>query len=109
MRNNIPLAELYIQNMRSLGRDVILSKPGINSGSTDMGNVSQLVPSIHPHVQITDEDISIHSIVFAAASASEAGIRAMLDAAKALAMTVVDVVANPEIAIKVKEEFVQNK
>ncbi|GAH53114.1 unnamed protein product, partial [marine sediment metagenome] len=37
------------------------------------------------------------------------GIQGLLDAAKALAMTVVDLVANPEIVIKVKEEFEQNK
>jgi len=106
MRNNIPLAELYIQNMKSLGRSVVLTDPDINYGSTDMGNVSQVVPSIHPHVQITEDDISIHSTEFALAAASEAGTRAMLDAAKAVAMTVVDLLASPEILVKVKKEFV---
>ena len=106
MRNNIPLAELYIQNMSSLGRDVALFEPSVSSGSTDMGNVSQVVPSIHPHVQITEEDISIHSAEFALAAASEAGTRAMLDAAKALAMTVVDLLASPDLLVKVKEEFI---
>jgi len=110
MRNNLPLAELYIQNMESLGRRVELYEPeGRGTGSTDMGNVSQLVPSIHPHVAITEEEILIHSPEFALAAASEAGIKGMLDAAKAVAMTVVDLVANPETLTKVKEEFKQGK
>ncbi len=105
MRNNLTLARLFSQNMQSLGRRVILADPGIAFGSTDMGNVSQLVPSIHPHVAIAKPDVLIHSPQFALAAASEAGIKGMLDAAKALAMTVVDLLTNPEIATGVKEEF----
>jgi len=73
--------------------------------TTDMGNVSQLVPSIHPWIAIAPAEVVLHSPQFASAAASEAGIHGLLDAAKALAMTVVDLVANPEIIIKVKEEF----
>ncbi len=109
LRNNLTLAQLFRQNMQSLGREVKLSDSGQTFGSTDMGNVSQLVPSIHPKVAIAPEEVLIHSPQFAEAAASETGIRGLLDAAKALAMTVVDLVANPEIAIKIKEEFAQNK
>jgi len=109
MRNNISLAQLFAQNMGTLGRKVALPEPGGGFGSTDMGNVSQLVPSIHPHVAIAEREIAIHSPQFASAAASEAGIKGMLDAAKALAMTVVDLVANPEIVTKVKKEFKQRK
>ncbi len=109
LRNNLTLARLFRQNMQSLGRKVRLSDPGQVFGSTDMGNVSQLVPSIHPQVAIAPEEVLVHSPQFAEAAASEAGIKGLLDAAKALAMTVVDLVANPEIAIKVKEEFKQGK
>ena len=109
MRNNLLLAQLFTQNMQSLGRRVTLSDPSNAFGSTDMGNVSQLVPSIHPFVAIAQEDTLIHSTQFALAAASEAGIKGMLDAAKALAMTVVDLIANPEIITKVEEEFKQHK
>ncbi len=108
MRNNLLLAQLFTENMQSLGRRVALSSLGSGFGSTDMGNVSQLVPSIHPHVAIA-EDISVHSTQFASAAASEEGIKGMLDAAKALAMIVVDLVANSETVIKVKREFEQGK
>ena len=109
MRNNLTLARLFRQNMQSLGRKVVLSNPSHSFGSTDMGNVSQLVPSIHPYVAIAKEDISTHSPEFALAAASEAGIKGMIDATKALAMTVVDLLANPKTVIKVKEEFEQEK
>ncbi len=105
MRNNLPLAQLFVQNMKSLGRSVALSDLEHAFGSTDMGNVSQLVPSIHPFVAIAEKEILIHSPEFASAAASERGTEGMLDAAKAIAMTVVDLVANSETLDKVKEEF----
>ncbi len=109
MRNNLPLAKLFAQNMQSLGRRVVISDPDSTFGSTDMGNVSQLVPSIHPCVAIAEKEVLIHSPQFTSAAASEAGIKGMLDAAKALALTVVDLVANPETVTKIKEEFEQGK
>lgn len=109
MRNNLALAQLFAQNMQSLGRSVALSDTGHAFSSTDMGNVSQLVPSIHPHVAIAEKETLTHSPEFALAAASDRGIKGMLDAAKALAMTVVDLVANPETLAGVKEEFEQIK
>ena len=105
LRNNLTLARLFRQNMLSLGRKMRLSDPSKAFGSTDMGNVSQIVPTIHPSVAIAPKEVVVHSPEFASAAASEAGIQGMLDGTKALAMTVVDLVANPEIIIKVKREF----
>ena len=105
MRNNLTLARLFTRNMQSLGRRVTLANAGRAFGSTDMGNVSQLVPSIHPSVAVAEREISIHSPQFTSAAASAAGIKGMLDAAKALAMTVVDLAGNPETVARIKEEF----
>jgi amidohydrolase len=105
LRNNLALAKLFQQNMQSLGRRVLLAEPVKAFGSTDMGNVSQIVPSIHPHVAIAPKEVTTHSPEFAQAAASEAGIKGMLDSAKALAMTIVDLVANPETVLKIKQEF----
>jgi len=104
LRNNLTLAELFRQNMKSLGHEMPLSGAS-RVGSTDMGNVSQLVPGIHPTIAVAPETVAIHSPEFAEVAASEAGIKGMLDAAKALAMTVVDLTASPEAVTKVKEEF----
>jgi amidohydrolase len=104
LRNNLTLAELFRQNINSLGRQMPLVGDS-RVGSTDMGNVSQLVPGIHPTIAVAPETVAIHSPEFAKVAASEAGIKGMLDAAKAMAMTVVDLVASPENVAKVKEEF----
>jgi amidohydrolase len=109
MRNNPTLARLFRQNMQSLGRKVRLTDTSRAFGSTDMGNVSQIVPSIHPRVAIAPEEVVAHSPQFALAAASEAGKRGLLDGAKALAMTVVDLLASPEIVIRVKREFEQGR
>ena len=109
VRNNLTLARLFRKNMQSLGRKVKPPSTSHAFGSTDMGNVSQLVPSIHPFVAIASEEVLVHSPQFASAAASEAGIQGLLDAAKALAMTVTDLVANPEIVTKIKEEFQQKR
>jgi amidohydrolase len=105
MRNNLTLAKLFRQNIQSLGRRMPLHDPERSFGSTDMGNVSQVVPGIHPGVAIVSPGVGNHSPEFALAAASEAGIRGMLDAAKAMAMTVVDLVASPETVARLKREF----
>ena len=108
MCNNLTMARLFAENMRSLGRKVKLTDPSQTFGSTDMGNVSQVVPSIHPFVAVAPAEVSGHSPEFAAAAASGAGMKGMIDAAKALAMTVVDLLSSPEIVSRVKKEFVKN-
>ena len=109
LRSNLTLARLFRRNMQSLGRKVHLSDPGNSFGSSDIGNVSQLVPSIHPFVAIAPAEVSVHSPQFALAAASEAGIQGLIDAAKAMAMTVADLVANPEIVTRVRGEFGRGK
>ena len=105
MRNNLTLARLFQQNMTALGRRMELTRPESTFFSTDMGNVSQLVPSIHPMVAITAEEIGFHSPQFTEAAASAAASRGLLDATKALAMTVVDLLADSEIMTRIKKEF----
>ena len=107
MRNNLTLARLFSQNMQSLGRQIKLFEPNHTFGSTDMGNVSQVVPGIHPFVAIAPVEVANHSPQFVSAAASEAGIRGLIDAAKALAMTVVDLTADSGIISQVKQEFQQ--
>lgn len=107
--NNLSLAKLFKHNMQSIRRQVKLVNPGRSFGSTDMGNVSQVVPAIHPTVAIASNAGTVHTPEFALAAASESGIKGLLDAAKALAMTVTDLVASPKTVIKIKEEFQQNK
>ena len=108
LRRNVTIADLYRSNMTSLGRQTLLEDTSNSLGSTDMGNVSQLVPAIHASLAIAPVGISTHSKEFAQAAASETGMQGMIDAAKALAMTAVDLIAAPELVAKAAKEFVQN-
>lgn len=103
MKNNLALGQLFAQNLESLGRKVEPFEP--HFGSTDMGNVSQVVPAIHPFVAIASPDVLLHSVDFAQFAASEAGHAGLLDAAKALAMTVADLLSESQVLVRVKEEF----
>jgi amidohydrolase len=104
MKNNATLAELFKQNLESLGRHVEAFDPRFGFGSTDMGNVSQVVPSIHPTIAIASPEVFIHTQEFASAAASEAGHEGLMDAAKAMAMTVADIL-QPGMLDKIKQEF----
>ena len=105
MKNNMALAQLFKQNLESLGRHTEAFDPCFGFGSTDMGNVSQVVPSIHPTVAIASPEVLVHTPEFASAAASEAGHKGLLDAAKAMAMTVVDILGQPGILGEIKREF----
>jgi amidohydrolase len=105
MFNNLTLARLFKQNMQSMGHKMLLGDATQWGGSTDVGNVSQLLPTIQPMVAIAPPDVLLHSPPFARAAASEEGLRCILDSAKAMAMTVVDLLASPETVSRVQKEF----
>ncbi len=105
MRTNNHFAEVFARNLEAAGRRVQSYHEERGMGSTDMGNVSQKVPSIHPSISIVNPGIVEHTAEFAQAAASEEGHRGMLDAAKAMAMTVYDLLSNHEVLAKVTEEF----
>ncbi len=105
MRPNHALGNAFVRNLEALGEPLSPPKPDEGMGSTDMGDVSQVVPAIHPYIKICDEDVAGHSRAFAEAAISGRGLEAMLIAAKAMAMTAVDVFTDPELAARMKEEF----
>jgi metal-dependent amidase/aminoacylase/carboxypeptidase family protein len=104
MKNNMTLAGLFRKNLESLGREVETFDPRFGLGSTDMGNVSQVVPSIHPTIAIAPREVLIHTPEFAAAAVSEAGHNGLLDAAKAMAMTVTDIL-QPGTIDQIRQDF----
>lgn len=105
MRNNLVLAELLAGNMEHLGRQVQLIDRSGAFGSTDMGNVSQVAPAIHATIAIAPRNVLLHSPEFEAAAASEEGTDGLCDAAKTMAMTVLDLLARPDKLAQVREEF----
>lgn len=105
MRSNMTLAGLFAGNMERLGRQVQLIDSSGTFGSTDMGNVSQVTPSIHATVAIAPPGVLLHSPEFAAAATSEEAINGMCDAARTMAMTVIDLFTRPEQLAMIKNEF----
>ena len=105
MRNNDVLARLFEENLRRLGVQPVEPVPWENAGSTDMGNVSHVVPALHPTLAITPPEVATHSQAFVQASDSLRGYQAMIDAAKALAMTGADLLLDPALVDQAKAEF----
>ncbi|MDQ6796993.1 MAG: M20 family metallopeptidase [Actinomycetota bacterium] len=106
LRSNRPLVELYRQNSAALGRPVAHPGPGRRvTASTDMGNISYLVPSIHPMLAVSPPEVSLHSADFAHWAGGPDGDRAVLDGAKAMAMTVVDLWLGAGILNEVRAAF----
>jgi len=105
--SNPTMATLFADNMASLGQELQLAEPGERMGSSDMGNVSQLVPSIHPYVPIAAPGTGGHTPAFAEAAASKRGDKTLLRSAKAMAMTAVDLLTGPQILAQAQSEFTQ--
>jgi metal-dependent amidase/aminoacylase/carboxypeptidase family protein len=94
---NSVLIDLMVANLRSLGLTVHTKRKRNGRGSTDFGNVSRRVPGVEARIAITDRpDVPGHSIEFREAAGSDLGRHAMLNAAKGLAMTAIDLLTEPE-------------
>jgi amidohydrolase len=105
VNTNRPLAEAFAANARSLGRQMKPRRVGDTHGSTDMGNVTSIVPGIHPFLSITDGPVPGHSTEFAAAARTPQALETMHVAAKALAMTAIDVLRDEKLRVRAKEAF----
>jgi amidohydrolase len=107
LRSNAPLAAAYVANAAVVGRTVqdprVLGHRVV--GSTDMGNVSYLTPSIHPMIAAAPRGTPIHTEAFAEAAVSKLGDRAVIDGAKVLAMCAVDLWADQVLQREVAAAF----
>jgi amidohydrolase len=108
MQTNQTLANAFADNMRILGLPVQERDMKRGMGSSDMGNVSHEAPSVHPYIKIAEQDVSGHTPEFCQAAVSEMGHKGLLDAAKVMAMTTIDVLFNEELRTKMKDEFEKN-
>jgi amidohydrolase len=104
VRPNPVLADLAGQAFAQVGRDVDPTAMSGNAGSTDMGNVSQVVPSLHPYLEVVP-GVAIHTREFAVAARAEAGDRAVLDGATLLAVMTSELLTRPELAVAARAAF----
>jgi len=91
------LADVFREEMRRLGRDPVAAAVEVSLplGSTDMGNVTQVMPGIHPLVGVDAGGATVHQRAFTAAAASPSGDRAVVEGAIMLARTVVRLAQTP--------------
>jgi len=104
LKINKALADIYRRQMESLGfkeDDFPMDK---NAGSSDIGNVSQALPTIHPHILLR-RGINIHTREFADATIAEDGCNAIMEGVKCLALTAAELILDKEAIERVKEDF----
>jgi amidohydrolase len=111
LNTNWPLADKFQEHAESLGREFIPYEQalGFGAGSTDMGNVSHRIPSIHPMLAVAPPNVVIHNPEFTKWAASEKGDAAVLDGAKALALTVADYLTSSDLQKEAKTAYALSK
>lgn len=95
---------VYSGQVARLGLVEADSPPDRNKGSSDIGNLSQLLPTIHPHVPI-GEGINIHTEGFARATVSPQGEAATVEGATLLALTALELIYSPALREEIIKEF----
>lgn len=105
MKNNKTMAKRMAHYLELTGEEV--TEPVIKggAGSSDIGNVSLKVPTIHPYLKITPNAVAGHSVEFREAAKSPEAHEAMLNMAEALAKTGADLLLDKEYFTKVQKEF----
>jgi amidohydrolase len=110
MRNNMTMARVFGEHMGALGRNVRETDDRVGAGSTDMGDVSHIVPSIHPYLAIVGENEALcHQHAFASAAASDRGFATAMDAAKALARTALELLLDDKLRASVRAEWAASR
>ena len=104
-----PLAERWARHMTTLGQPPFEVTDEQRVGSTDMGNLMQVLPAIHPYVAISNENLPGHSVAFREAAATELAHERALGAAKAMALTTIDLLGDPDLLAAARGEFEERR
>jgi amidohydrolase len=106
MVTNRSLIEAYSTFSATVGREVQeTSVDNAVVGSTDMGNVSHLVPSIHPMIAVAPRGTAIHTAEFASHAISQRADQAIVDGAKAMALTALDLWTNAALRQQIDDDY----
>ncbi len=107
LNTNWPLADQFRDHAEALGREFVPFEEAVKfgAGSTDMGNVSYRVPSIHPMLAVAPPNVVIHNPEFEKWAGSEKGDLAALDGAKALALTAADFLLSSGLQNEAKRAY----
>jgi amidohydrolase len=105
LKPNAPLATLFARNLEFIDFPADPDDGEAGYGSTDCGNVSQRLPTIHPYIRISPDGVPGHSREFAQWARSPMARQGMVAGAKALALTALDLVASPGALAQAKQDF----
>lgn len=106
VKHNLPMLNAYVANAQLLGRSYELSNlPSGGSGSTDMGNISYIVPSIHPMIQVAPHGVALHTTEFAEFASGRQADDAVIAGAKLLAMTAIDTWTSTDLRSNLRKNF----
>ncbi|MBF4561342.1 amidohydrolase [Microbacterium sp. VKM Ac-2870] len=107
LQTNTALTSRWTQAFAARGHEIPApATPPQGGPSTDMGNVSRMVPSIHPSLGLGGpDDVFPHNAAFADLTVLPAAVDALVDAAAALAATAVSYAADPELRAAAAAEF----
>lgn len=94
--------EVYLKNLLSLGESY--EEMNVPLGSSDVGNVSQVIPTIQPMIRISDVPVAGHTIEKREACKAETGLRSVALGAKVLALTALDLIESPELLNRIRED-----
>lgn len=111
VENQVPTPSfdaVFEKNLNLFGEVITPAVPGRLGGSSDVGNVTQVVPTIQPHIGISDVPIKGHSVEMVEASRSEKGLNSIGLGAKVLAYTALDLIEDPVQLSHIKEEHSYN-
>ncbi|WP_085993464.1 M20 family metallopeptidase [Oceanobacillus senegalensis] len=107
MITNQTLSNAFDKNIRQTYHHEI-QPPKQGTGSIDMGNVSHVVPAIHPYIGLNKPGLVHHTTEFADKTVSEDGCETLVSGVLALAQTGFDVIVDEELLKKIKNEFNKN-
>lgn len=110
--DNLLLNKTYDQVFKEVIEDlgeIVVEGDRDGIGSTDAGNISQVVPAIHPYIKIGADDLVAHTVPFREAAASAKGDEALITGAKGLALTAFKLVTDPELLKSIQQEFLERK
>jgi amidohydrolase len=105
LKPNATMARLFGANLERIGFSEDPEDPEAGYGSTDCGNVSQALPTIHPYIRISPDGVPGHSRDFAEWARSPMARAGMVAGAKALALTALDLLASPQALQQAKADF----
>jgi len=105
---NQTLSAAYCRSLLNMGVKEI-REPKESYGSLDVGNVSQLVPTIHPYFGICEEDIPAHTREFADATRTPMAFGSMSQTIGALVLTAIELMTDDSLLQSIRKEFQDTK